>query len=69
MKIKDWFGLIKDNIKYLIVFLIGVVMLAIGGIIWNCCVGKILLCGGIIVSLIAAILGLRNKDLEWEEFD
>ena len=69
MNIKDWWCLIKDNKKYLIVFLIGVVMLAIGGIIWNRCVGKILLCGGIIVSLIAAILGLRNKDLEWEEFD
>ena len=69
MNIKDWWCLIKDNKKYLIVFLIGVVMLAIGGIIWNSCVGKILLCGGIIVSLIAAILGLRNKDLEWEEFD
>lgn len=66
---KEWIKRIKDNKLYLIVFLIGVVMLAIGGIIWNCCIGKILFCGGIIVSFVAAILGLRNKDLEWEEFE
>ena len=29
----------------------------------------ILVVPAIIISLIAAILGLRNKDLEWEEFD
>ena len=66
---KAWIKRIKDNKLYLIISLIGIVMLTIGGIIWDCCFGKILLCVGIIAFLISTIIGLRNKDLEWKEFE
>lgn len=69
MKMKEWFRLIKENIVYLIVFLLGLVLSTIGGMYLDAGWGMIILGIGIFISFISAILGLRNKDLEWEEFD
>lgn len=69
MKIKDWFGLIKDNKAYLISAVVGVVLLAVGGVCFTILIGKILFYIGLLFSILSIILGLRNKSLEWEEFD
>lgn len=69
MNIKDWFGLIKENLSYLIVAVVGLVLLAVGGVYFTELIGKILFFVGLLLSIISIILGLRNKGLEWEEFD
>lgn len=69
MNINNWIALIKENKIYLIVFILGLIVSAIGGIYVNAICGKIVLGIGIVISIISAIVGLRNKSLEWEEFD
>lgn len=69
MNIKDWFGLIKENLSYLIVAVVGLVLLAVGGVYFTELIGKILFFVGLLLSIISIIMGLRNKGLEWEEFD
>ena len=69
MNIKDWFGLIKENLSYLIVAVVGLVLLAVGGVYFTELIGKILFFVGLLLSIISIILGLRNKGLEWEKFD
>lgn len=68
MNINNWIALIKENKIYLIVFILGLIVSAIGGIYVNAIWGKIVLGIGIVISIISAIVGLRNKSLEWEEF-
>lgn len=69
MNINKWFGLIKENITYLIVAILGLVLLAVGGVSFTTAIGKILFYVGIAFSILSIIMGLRNKGLEWEEFD
>lgn len=66
---KEWTKLIKDNTLYLIISIIGLVSLAIGGVYVTTTIGKIFFCIGIAFSILSIIMGLRNKSLEWEEFD
>ena len=68
-QINKWFGLIKENITYLIVAILGLVLLAVGGVSFTTAIGKILFYVGIAFSILSIIMGLRNKGLEWEEFD
>lgn len=66
---KEWAKLIKDNKLYLIISIVGLVLLAIGGVYVTTTIGKIFFCIGIAFSILSIIMGLRNKSLEWEEFD
>ncbi len=69
MQIKEWIELMKENIWYLITSISGIVLVAIGGVYWNILLGKIMLIVGILTAIIALVLGLRNKGIEWEHFD
>lgn len=68
MRFKDWSSLIKDNICYLIVAIVGLVLLAVGGV-YHTTIGRFLFFVGLAMSILAIILGLRNKSVEWEELD
>lgn len=69
MRIENWIGLIKDNIAYLIVAVLGLILLAVGGVCFTTMTGKILFVVGLTLSVISIFMGLRNKSVEWEEFD
>lgn len=69
MNINKWFGLIKENILYLIFATLGLVLLAVGGVYFTTAIGKIFFYIGITFSILSIIMGLRNKSLEWEELD
>lgn len=68
MRFNDWIGLIKGNLCYLIVAIMGLVLLAVGGVC-HTTIGRVLFFVGLVLSILAIILGLRNKSVEWKEFD
>lgn len=69
MNFSDWIKLIKENVWYLITSILGTVLVAIGGICWNMLLGKIMFIIGMSIAIVALVLGLRNKGIEWEHFD
>lgn len=67
MSWKKWRSLMCENKIYLIVSIVGLILLAVGGVYYLEPIGKVLFFVGLVFSILSIILGLRNKSLEWEE--